>query len=398
MIINFYKKNENLILILFAYLHLILSTISNYGTASYIIKFSSLFFLSTLILLNTNFNISIYISRSFGKILFLLILFLLIFSVSLFYSKNRAFGIEKIIHFLLGPFFMVIVIYFISQIMKNADFKSFTAIIAVLLIVSVLIAAVVNPFDFSEKYYQFRIGNWSHIIFGIFIALTLLLILFSYINETNLKYNFLYSAALFTGIYGLYASIPRGSIIALSVTSVIFILYNIIKFKQKNIFIKIIIPIAISLILMLIFQREIKGPEKSIQKVFSVLTDKGYGDISIQSRLMAYEISIKMIKDSPLTGVGFGGFKSFYESEFPIELEYPHNIFLEFQTETGISGSVLFVLLLVISLKKIKKNNIMVFSVFLFGFIYALFSKDIPSNTIIFVSIFYALSDNHIMN
>ena len=61
-----------------------------------------------------------------------------------------------------------------------------------------------------------------------------------------------------------------------------------------------------------------------------------------QSRLALYQCSMTLLKQNPILGTGLAGFGAAFESIRPEayteKLIYPHNIFLNFWTETGILG------------------------------------------------------------
>jgi O-antigen ligase len=79
----------------------------------------------------------------------------------------------------------------------------------------------------------------------------------------------------------------------------------------------------------------------------------GFQAPSGQSRLALYQGSIDLLKQHPFAGTGLSGFGVAFESVRPAEytekLIYPHNIFLNFWTETGLLGllSVLWIIVVV---------------------------------------------------
>ena len=91
------------------------------------------------------------------------------------------------------------------------------------------------------------------------------------------------------------------------------------------------------------------------------------GDFSIifqDPRISTWKIAIKMIKDHPILGVGNGNYVSLYGeyvSRFP-ELMYNHNTrfpshnsYLKVQSELGILGTMLFIIILIAIFIKLKK-------------------------------------------
>lgn len=87
---------------------------------------------------------------------------------------------------------------------------------------------------------------------------------------------------------------------------------------------------------------------------------------SFHSRLMIWNASFEMLKDSPVLGIGPGTFQEVYlayQSRFSVPyLEWavaePHNTFLAFYLQSGVIGLLGFMLLLSWFCKKAKSNDI----------------------------------------
>ena len=102
---------------------------------------------------------------------------------------------------------------------------------------------------------------------------------------------------------------------------------------------------------------------------------QGHKGTSVGLRLYVWENSIKIFANSPLIGVGTGGFaKSLVElnsnTSLPA-LDQPHNSFLYMATSFGLIGIFSILWLFVVFLKKgwRCRNNLAGYSVFLFGII-----------------------------
>ena len=130
---------------------------------------------------------------------------------------------------------------------------------------------------------------------------------------------------ILAGLIALALSVSRGAILAL-VVAVLFLLFS---FWSKK-WITLIAMAAIALIVLI--------PSSRI-KVIQLAT---FQNESGQSRLALYEGTYQILKEHPLQGTGLAGFASDFEEvrpeAFTEELIYPHNIFLNFWTETGILG------------------------------------------------------------
>lgn len=84
-------------------------------------------------------------------------------------------------------------------------------------------------------------------------------------------------------------------------------------------------------------------------------------DKPIQARLMLWETSLDIYKEHPVTGIGFGQFKSFYrQNRNPLELEstgeFVHNDYLQFLLEGGFVQLLFFAWLSLIIIYLFFKN------------------------------------------
>ena len=88
-------------------------------------------------------------------------------------------------------------------------------------------------------------------------------------------------------------------------------------------------------------------------KVISTLS---FNEWSGKVRLITWRESLTMLKDHPIFGAGFGGYKEAmipYHHATAIEIfQYPHNIFLNLWTETGLLGLLAFFWLLIAAIKQ----------------------------------------------
>ena len=71
---------------------------------------------------------------------------------------------------------------------------------------------------------------------------------------------------------------------------------------------------------------------------------------SLQGRLQLWRATLRMLRDHPIFGTGLSGFQRSinpYRGDYTENLIYPHNILLNFWTETGILGVVAFAWIIV---------------------------------------------------
>jgi O-antigen ligase len=93
-------------------------------------------------------------------------------------------------------------------------------------------------------------------------------------------------------------------------------------------------------------------------------------DLTSIQRLLYWENGWKMMKDYPFLGVGFFNFPAYYTDNYSEDIvlemlkvrgaELPHNIFIQVGTDTGFTGLLVFIWLIIVSffaMKKLKKAS-----------------------------------------
>jgi O-antigen ligase len=195
---------------------------------------------------------------------------------------------------------------------------------------------------------------------------------------------------------GLLLSGFRAGIIGVVFLFLIAIIYQIIyanKKSKKNNWYYILSAIAVLLLFLLIVK-----PELTEKRFNSIKLNYGveyFQDPGIQSRLDSYKIALKEGMENLIFGAGLGGFNDANKLRSN-QIIYPHNIFLEFFSELGIIGLIFFIMILIIIFKSIYKLNPWLTILYLFFLWISLFSKDIPSNTILFTGLaFWDLKINN---
>ena len=143
--------------------------------------------------------------------------------------------------------------------------------------------------------------------------------------ETKLR--IFLNIVIICGVLTLFLAVSRGALIAL-VVSALIILFKV--FPKK-----IVGAAAIVGVIILLMMPSIRT---SFTDLASFQVDSG------QSRISLYQGSLEMLKDRPLQGFGLASFADRFEDvrseSFTEILIYPHNIFLNFWTETGILGLI----------------------------------------------------------
>jgi len=377
-----------IILINSVILQVLVSTISNYSTVSFILKTLSFIIVFVLIIIDIKVN-SISIRELFAsqinkKFFFALGGLVFLPALSLLYSINPYFGFLKITALLISTIPPVLAIsYLFLTRGKNNLLITITSlqVLTTLLIISGL---VINPFT-PQTSYSFQIDRWSHVLAGRLEGIVFIITLLLLINEKNKKLVLIYSLLLILFGYGIAITGLRSSLLGIILFTPVIILWYLytkrIDLKRLS---TISIIAAITIILCIVFPSSNQKITERYKSMADIENMRFGEDGAIHSRLDAYWISFEMFKERPIEGWGFGGFRNNNFGGLAYDIKYPHNIFIEFLVELGIIGLIFFLWLLYLIISSIKFSPVLVF-IFLFTVWLALFSKDIPSNTMLWV-------------
>ncbi len=163
-------------------------------------------------------------------------------------------------------------------------------------------------------------------------------------------------------------------------------------------------------------------PEDVYEVRFSTLEAfLGVGDLAEPSaRVLYYTVACEALFESPLLGLGVGGFKDAYTERCGLKASqqederhpvYPHNIFLEFFCEQGVFGFLLFCVIIYYSVKillriraevsTLEKQHqqlaVAVCAFFIYGFIVAQTSSDIPRQHILWWALGMLAALSHLL-
>lgn len=201
---------------------------------------------------------------------------------------------------------------------------------------------------------------------------------------------------LIIGFTSLITSASRGPLLSLLIVMIILnykkyfqsILHNI-----RNIFLFIFIMYSPFFFNLVGFDIQLLNRLFSIFKSNS-FSELGDGDID---RLNSFKFSFDILSENFFTGSGFGNYP--YEILGFDSRYYPHNIFAEILSETGIIGFTLFSSILILIYKNIKRNKIFltlksykfIVGFFLIGLLTSQFSLEISNQFILFNSISISL-------
>lgn len=251
-------------------------------------------------------------------------------------------------------FSMYIFIFFIlSYILK--DKRIMDRILKICFSISLLVSSfaiyqfIHNKFFTKTIVENFRVGSFlqnsnnlgAYLIFFVFISINMIFI------SKDRKKKILYTLATMIILSGIILCGSRNALLALMFGIFILILCYDKKYMIWGV-------LLVALLIMVPISRN------RIVQVFDMKQNA--------SRVKIWKTSIYMIKDKPILGIGYENFYEAYptyfnkhKKELYVSLYYrplhPHNMFLKFQTEIGILGTVSIIIFLAISLRLIIRVN-----------------------------------------
>jgi len=368
-----------------------ISSITNYSLRSFIIKIAAssiLWFMIVIDIKKTKFNYKSFIkSRYFKRLLTILIVFTLLLLTTLSYSFNPLFGAKKILGFIVSTIPTIIAFSYLLITANDTRYKVFIISLTVAAVFSVLLILILQPFSYHDMNIK-NFTSWSHVIYGRFIGTVYLIILFFYLNTKSKTLITYIPFAFAVIIIGVYLSGLRAMILGVSILTPITLL---ISFLQKKVNIKkigsIIIAIIVSATVIITISPGNEILTGRLENLRNFEDLRFNSDSPIQTRFHLYKIGFEILKEYPILGVGFGGFRNYKNDLVTQTRKYPHNIFLEFAVELGIPGILFCIFLLYLIFSSAKKESTEVFIFFLFALWLAMFSKDIPTQSLLWIGL-----------
>ncbi len=182
------------------------------------------------------------------------------------------------------------------------------------------------------------------------VAKSPVLIYYIYNSERILNKS-LFGILIFMLVSCLWITLSRGAFIAFTFSTVIIMIYLLVK-KINNYITSSSILIIPTLISYLIFSNLIvKGEDNLInERVASIKIDRQ--DDSIDERLRFWDAAIESIKENPIMGIGVGNWKiksMKYDARYATGYRVPfhaHNDLLQVASESGVFASIFFALFL----------------------------------------------------
>jgi len=320
---------------------------------------------------------------------FIIYYFILIFlsGATLLYSTNLHYGVSKFVNLIINvPILFSFKFFYDSFNKTKSDIIIYSAIIVSHILFFIFL--FFNPFD-QITAYKFSLLRWSHVTFSRVFSFIFLYLLFVFMYSKNKKLSYLLSIALSLIFYELYFASLRAAIIGLIIFLVIFCFYYIkYKILSKEKIILLLTSFLISFLLIITFSNN-KVVENRYQEIANLTHNEIKTNSGINARLIAYKKSVEIIKKNWLLGIGLGAFKGYNNDEFLDWIRYPHNIFLEFQIELGLMGTIFFLFYLIKTFNVLKEIDFFVLLTWLYALWLAMFAKDISSNLIVFIPLIF---------
>jgi len=346
-----------------------------------------------LLIIISLFKININNKLSF-KIL--LLFFLIIYGILLNFLNVTYYDLqvnkEKIVILSFSFFFT----YFLLKINNYKELNNYNHIIFYLFLILSLMFFILKGYDFNNYRFNFEveaidnnqitIPEYSHGITQVFFlaSITSLYLLKEINSKKNFIITFCYQAALiFFLFFGIQAG-ARGEIFF----GLIILLCMLFGNMNKN-FITLLVLIFFLFVL-------ISNINYKDSVVFGRFEGLFYGDLGLRDELIY--LSANLLYNEPkciILGCGFSFFQDYYGFDYGM---YPHNIILEFIIVYGLLISIVIFSLVFIGLKNIilSKSKILLIDIFVIYF----FLISLKSGTLIslttFPIIFYLIAKSKI--
>jgi len=367
-------------------INLLVSEISNYKTYSFYLKSTSililiLFCVVDYILNKDNFSkINIFDSKWFG---FVLLSFIILPTISLFYSGNAIFGMLKIAYLLISTIPTILVFYYLLVTASEERIRVFLKSVIYFGLLFAIFSLIFSPFNPSTVY-SFEFSRWSHVISGRLLGTITVIILLSHFTDfVESKLNLIIASTLL--LTSTYFVGLRAALLGIAILLIFLLIFSLI-IKDKKSLLTIILSVVFSFLIIFLINL---GNQDSTERYNKLLTyqEGEFDDGAINARMKAYEVSWENIKKSPFLGIGFGGFYNKQVSGEIANIKYPHNLIIEIQLELGLVGSVYFGILIAVMLSLAYKYFKSFFVFLIFSLWLAMFSKDIATQTQLWIGL-----------
>lgn len=325
-----------------------------------------LFTIFTIISFIYNYSFSNNKIRLEQKHVVLFLAFILMLLISLIYTNEMKYGIEKIAKFIFFNGFLFIsgmVVFQEEKRVRNfIEFLKYLILIIAIVNVALLIKYLLSGTLLQHMIVRFTITESNNPINLARVAgLGILLWFLSIFQSEGQKHKIIGWFVLIPIVVTLLATNTRGPILftILIILGYMFFYLNV-SIKKKLFAVAFLVVIGIALMFIL--------PENMLDR-FSLLFQKG--NLNIQQNIWMASSSgrrvifakrlLQYLSNHPsiiFIGTGAGGFANLFK-DYGIYL-YPHNIFLEILFEQGLVGISIFIFSIIILIKDlnlVKFNN-----------------------------------------
>lgn len=327
------------------------------------------FIVSLMTPLMTFISVIIYIYRINKNVKFkiefdtLLVTSLLLFQlISTIFSINQSAAIETCIRYAVFclSYYLIVKIYFQNIQSTETELKKLLTYVFYIGIVFGLIALIRGESS-SEFIMRLSIGNVTSIPLSIIVGQSVAIGLVALFSNTLISRTRLL-VTLPILLYVLALTNTRSTLLACAIVVVFVMTISVLSLRKSNILpVAVILVAAIPIVYMYLntesslFERSVSG--------FQRLIEGQYGE-SEGDRLKAWSFALDAFSKNPIVGIGPGNFGQKY-------IAYPHNIYLEVLSETGIFA---FLTLLVVTgyglikaLSNVSTSKLYIGSLFLFS-------------------------------
>lgn len=291
-----------------------------------------------------------------GRFFFAYTGFILLMTVSIFYSSNPEYGMEKTTEFITFSTLACFAPFFLFQNIRA--FERFMKVFVLLGIILSIFIFASSPYSFQfynsySSYPQFQttIGS-NYLGLQYMVGTSLLMIVYYYLFKRNLPFKLTFAAIILIGLLAgaLLYSPGKNPIISLFVT-VIAMTFISLKFGYHKILIKRkILSYAVFILVMGTLLLSTVG-WMFMLRLQAVLTPGYYGQVE---RVENTKIAVDLFLNHPFFGAGIGSFSDFAAEIAGIErMKYPHNLPLEIASEMGFAGLLFFLLILGFAFQKL---------------------------------------------
>ena len=323
-----------------------------------------------------------------NKIFLIMLLFWFSLIVNLFFSQNQSLSIPRVIKFFF-IIFLVSTFKYIVSLNENKYLNNIYKIWSIIFFVVFLDLIFEFMVGFNilgfKSYVPGRLTSFTgnELVIGNFFS-AFCLIFLSYLSIKYPKKNYIIIFSSLVLIFVSFLIGERANFVRTFLMIILFVIFTLdYKYKTKLLFIFIIFSLIPLLIANLkddnIYKyRYLNSINNLFQKngISTYLNNSQYG--------AHYDVAYKIFKENKLFGIGIKNFrnesfKSKYDNpEHKFKYggaNHPHQIHLEFLSETGLFGYSIFLIFIILSIFLSIKSNLKNKNVFQFsGILFVIFS------------------------